>query len=149
MPKRSWVVSFIFLFIIFFVFNSGRVGASNLSQNPSLQPTPNPSIPPDTGEPPLIVDTALIYADFHKVSIEEARRRLALQEEMRVIYREIQNLETFGGLWLEHDPTFKIVVQFTENGQETLQTYPLSDALNEVVEVRHVDISLHELGFVA
>ncbi len=114
--------------------------ALTLQKREPSQPTTTPSKTDG-----VIVDKAVQYADFHRTGVEEARRRLALQEEMRVIYREIQTLETFAGLWLEHDPTFKVVVQFTERGQEALHSYPMSDALMDVVDIRHVAVSLREL----
>jgi len=93
----------------------------------------------------VIVDPATQYADFHEVSIEEAQTRLELQEEMRLLYAEIQNDPTFGGLWLEHHPNFKVVIQFTEEASLILDNYTTSEELQSVIDIRHVPNSLHEL----
>ena len=53
--------------------------------------------------------------------------------------------QTFAGLWIEHTPRYRIVVQFTQNAQETIALYIHSDELTEVLEVRTADVSLTEL----
>ena len=52
---------------------------------------------------------------------------------------------TFAGLWIEHTPQFRVVVQFTRDAQETIARHIQNDDLAEVLEVRTADVSLAEL----
>ncbi len=53
---------------------------------------------------------------------------------------------TIAGLWVEHNPKFKIVVQFTRNGEETIKPYMKQHAkLADIVEVRTANVSLANL----
>lgn len=117
------------------------------SPTATIQPTPVPTKTPSAvgNQGGIVVDAAVPYASYHDVSIEEARTRVALQEEMRAIYSEIQNADTFAGLWLEHTPSFKVVVQFTGGADQMLNGYSISPELESIIEVRVVPVSLEEL----
>jgi hypothetical protein len=71
-------------------------------------------------------DTAEYALDFG-VSMDEARRRMAVQ--MRNEPGELQALlmqkepATFGGLWIEHEPKYRVVVSFTRDPAATLAKY--------------------------
>jgi hypothetical protein len=87
-----------------------------------------------------------MYAQRFDIPIEEAGRRLDLQEEAGKLQVELNNKEagTFVGLWIEHSPAFKIVVQFTLDGNDTIKPY-LSPDLAAVVEVRTANYSYDDL----
>ena len=87
------------------------------------------------------------YASHVGVSLEEAQRRLELQSLAGDLNAELNDREgrTFAGLWIEHTPRYRIIVQFTQNAQETIALYVHSDELAEVIEVRTADASLAEL----
>ncbi|NJD51578.1 MAG: hypothetical protein FIB07_01790 [Candidatus Methanoperedens sp.] len=110
----------------------------------SLMPVVNAQGQDSGGKPvldnkdPLLYD-AQIYASNNNVSTEEALRRFQLQnipmpeEELKT-----KEVETFAGLWIEHTPEFKIVVQFTRNGEETIKQYlEQYPEFANVVEVRN------------
>ena len=90
---------------------------------------------------------AMGYASHVGVSIEEAQRRLDLQSLAGYLDAELSAREgrTFAGLWIEHTPQYRIIVQFTQNAQETIALYVHNDELAEVIEVRTADASLAEL----
>ena len=99
---------------------------------------------------PMLLD-ATIYANAVGISVDEALTRLKLQDSFS--RTELQSkladneTETFGGLWLQHEPEFKIVIAFTRDGQETLNKY-LTDEVKPFVpyfELRTVKYSQAEL----
>lgn len=57
---------------------------------------------------------ALSYAEDYSVTLEEATRRLRLQQEIGVLGAEIAALEPdlYAGHWIEHEPTFRVVFSF-------------------------------------
>jgi hypothetical protein len=96
---------------------------------------------------PLLYD-AQIYALNNNVSTEEALHRFQLQDIAGKLDAELSMNETgtFAGLWVEHNPKFKIVVQFTRNGEETIKPYlEQHSELANIVEVRTANMSLANL----
>ena len=88
------------------------------------------------------------YASNNNVSTEEALRRFQLQDIAGKLNAELSMNETgtFAGLWVEHNPKFKVVVQFTRNGEETIKSYMKQYAdLASIVEVRNVKESYADL----
>jgi hypothetical protein len=90
-----------------------------------------------------------MYAKDMGVSVEEAMRRLELQQsafpdlESRLMKNE---RETFAGLWIRHKPDYRIVVWFTEGGEETIRRYIEGDPNSSLVVVRNgADATLAEL----
>lgn len=89
---------------------------------------------------------AKIYASNMGVSLDEAVNRFKLQEIAGNLEAEIyeKETETFAGLWLEHTPKFRLIVQFTRDGDETLKPY-IPEELTDITEVRTAKISLATL----
>ncbi|MAU01830.1 MAG: hypothetical protein CL608_32235 [Anaerolineaceae bacterium] len=92
---------------------------------------------------------AAAYAEDLGVSLEEANERLALQDSIGELQAELlaNEVDSFAGLWLEHEPAYKVVVAFAgEDGAEVirpyLQTYP---ALADIIEIRTAQYTLAEL----
>lgn len=88
-----------------------------------------------------------MYASDYRVDISEAYQRLQIQDS-------IQNLEStlaakeqnaFAGVWIQHTPEFRIVVQLTQGGIDVVQPYVEDKALVELIEVRKVSTSLAAL----
>jgi hypothetical protein len=103
----------------------------------------------DSGErnPQLVI--AKIYAKNYGVTIDEALHRLKLQDSFPGLSTELENneKETFGGLWIQHEPEYKIVVAFTNNGEQTISKYSkyISGEVAPYIEIRTVRKSLSEL----
>lgn len=93
------------------------------------------------------------YAADYGVGLDEAIRRLQLQDTIGDFDSQLQSNEagTFGGLWIENGQAqsdFKVVVLFTESGQETIQQYGkyvANGILSGMVEVRRAEATLATL----
>ncbi len=105
------------------------------------------------GKPALDDKDALLYdaqgyALNNNVSTEEALRRFQLQDIAGKLDAELSKNETgtFAGLWVEHTPEFRLVVQFTRDGEEIIKPYMKQHAeLADIVEVRTANVSLANL----
>ena len=93
--------------------------------------------------------TAEVYAKYYGVSLEEALHRLQLQDSFPGLPTSLENneQETFGGIWIQHEPEYKIVVAFTKNGQQTFDGYSkyLTKDAAAYIELRVANKSLVEL----
>lgn len=89
---------------------------------------------------------ALLYVRDNGVTLDEALRRLELQKAVGELNAELTKKEadTFGGLWIEHKPDFKVVVGFTKNGEKIIEPY-LTEKLKGVVEVKQAEETLSNL----
>ena len=92
------------------------------------------------------LDAASYAADFG-VSEEEALRRLRLQGEIGQLDDRIAKGDgnTFGGLWIQHTPDFKVRVAFTEDGNSKLSEYDTSSGLEGELEAVGVGVSVEAL----
>lgn len=98
-------------------------------------------------ENPLLYD-AQAYASETGVSINEALRRLQLQDIAGELDAELtaKEKETFAGLWIEHKPEFQVVVQFTNGSEEVIKPYLKQyPEIANFVNVRTGGVSLAEL----
>lgn len=89
------------------------------------------------------------YADDMGISLEEASRRLWLQDGIGQLGASLEanEADTFAGLWIEHEPEYKVVVAFVGDAGEGvirpyLQTY---SALADIIEIRAAQYTLAEL----
>jgi len=92
---------------------------------------------------------AQVYASNMNVSVDEAILRFQLQDIAGDLDAELttNETETFAGLWIEHTPEFRVVVQFTRDGEETMRPYLKKyPEFADIVEVRNTaKVSLAEL----
>jgi hypothetical protein len=92
---------------------------------------------------------AEVYSERFAVTVAEAQHRLALQDAFPDLDPEFQKneAETYGGLWIQHEPEYKIVVAFTRDGDKTVSKHSSYIPANVApyIEVRTVDKSLQEL----
>jgi hypothetical protein len=90
---------------------------------------------------------AAAYAEDMGVSREEAVRRLALQPdvgELQVLLAENEG-EVFGGLWIEHDPEFRVVIAVTRDERRIHRQYVAGSVLDGVVVMQQVQATWAEL----
>lgn len=94
------------------------LAATILSTRPAIA---QDSPVPDAGPP----STEKSYAADNGLSVEEARRRLDELREARRLAGELRANEsdTFGGIYVDHRPEFRITVLFTESPAEKLKKY--------------------------
>lgn len=99
-----------------------------------------------TGDNALIMD-AKAYASAMGVDIDEAIRRLQLQDEIGELNLELTNNEgeTFAGLWIQHQPKYRVVVMFTRDGEATLESYVQNGLLAGLVEAQTARTTLKDL----
>ncbi|MCZ7671808.1 MAG: hypothetical protein M5U34_34100 [Chloroflexi bacterium] len=100
-------------------------------------------------ENPILYD-AQYYADEMGVTLAEALARLDTQSEdaISALQSQLQTHEadTFAGLWLQHEPAYRVVVAFTRDGEETIQKYVAPDSqLAELIEIRPVEFTYAQL----
>jgi len=98
-------------------------------------------------EDPLLYD-APGYASDTGVSINESLHRFQLQDIAGELGAELttNESETFAGLWIVHIPEFRVVVQFTRDGEETIKPYlKRHTELANIVDVRTAKVSLADL----
>lgn len=90
---------------------------------------------------------AQVYATEYGVSFDEAEYRLKLQDAIGELNAELSKEErnTFAGLWLQHTPEFRLVVQFTHDGEKIIQPYIQGKPFADIVEVRMVNTTFAEL----
>lgn len=65
-----------------------------------------------------------VYAQTFGVSRIEADQRFIIMDQARDVQRQLRTRfpTTFGGLYVEHRPQFRVVVSFTESPRESLRT---------------------------
>ncbi len=101
----------------------------------------------DSAKDALFTDAAMYAADWN-VSQEEAVRRLNLQDEIGKLNTTLseQERDTFAGLWIEHQPEYRVVVRVTTPSAEAqILDYVRGTELEGLVEVSLAKFSLEEL----
>lgn len=87
------------------------------------------------------------YADVQGVSLDEAIRRLRQQDpigELNAVLREREG-DVFGGLWIQHEPEYKVVVLVTRDRRRIRRRYVRGGPLEDTVEIRQAETTLEEL----
>ena len=129
----------IFLLSIILLFTACSPGGAE----PELEETAVPTQLPE--EFPSDIQA---YAQDAGISEEEAERRLSLDESIGKLQASLQTNEadSFAGLWLEHEPTYKVVVAFVgDEGEDVIRPYLTNPALADIIEIRPAQYTLAEL----
>jgi len=104
----------------------------------------------NTGERNPLQVIAEIYSKHYGVTMDKALHRLKLQDSFPGLSTALENNEqsTFGGLWIQHEPEYKIVVAFTSSGETTIDKYSqyMLDDVKPYIETRIVKKPLVELS---
>ena len=89
-----------------------------------------------------------MYASAYGVTFEEATRRLELQKEIGILSEKLETKEadTFAGLWVEHEPEFRVFTRFTRNGTSTIRSYTKGGPLEDLVSTKPAKATLEELS---
>jgi len=90
---------------------------------------------------------AQTYAAEYGVTEEEALRRMHLEREAGALNAALEANEqaTLAGLWIQHEPDFRVIASFTERGTETIRSYITGEPLEDIVEVRLAAVTLADL----
>ena len=98
------------------------------------------------GISPALARDARMYAAQHDVELSEATARLLMQDTVGeledLLYEESA---TFGGLWVQYEPEYRVVVAFTKDGEETIARYVKDETLTDLIQVRTVEATYREL----
>ena len=93
------------------------------------------------------------YAEAYGLSYEEAVRRMRLSEcfsrDLTDLERELMRKErdSFAGFWLEHEPEYRFVFLFTEDGRKKIRPYIKDEPYAPLLEVRsYAEATLAELN---
>lgn len=78
-------------------------------------------------------------AQQHGLSVQEATERVALLREIQQVVQAAigSDEEGFGGVWVDHSPTFKIIVGFTGQSERREFLDRLSPQLRRYVQIRN------------
>jgi hypothetical protein len=87
------------------------------------------------------------YAEAYGLSPEEAAGRLNAQDDVGGLQERLarEEADTFGGLWIEHEPAYRVVVAFTEDAAATLARYVEGTSLQGIAVAREVAFTQAEL----
>jgi hypothetical protein len=87
------------------------------------------------------------YADAFGVELDEALRRMDLQSKLGSEGHDLEvgEPDRFGGLFWEHEPEYRLVVQMTDGDEETVREYIQDPELQDVLDVRTVEYTHEEL----
>jgi hypothetical protein len=87
------------------------------------------------------------YARQFEVSLGEAAQRLRYQDQIGELAETLATNEpdTYAGLWIEHEPAYRIVVQFTRDPEGTIRPYVEGLPFGGLVEARGARYTLTEL----
>lgn len=68
---------------------------------------------------------AVSYAQMHRVSLAEAKKRLARVPYIGQLDKQLQRElpDTFAGLYIENEPSYRVVVKFTKDAKTQLARY--------------------------
>jgi hypothetical protein len=111
------------------------------------QAAPSASVGAGAGEPDALRVDAESYAARFGVDVDEALRRLRLQEAVGELNARLQaeHPETFAGLTIEHQPQFAVVARFTRGGDAALRNAVRDPALAGAVRHEHAPVPLRRL----
>jgi hypothetical protein len=90
---------------------------------------------------------AQAYAESHNVPLDEAIWRLRTQDpvgELQAVLQE-KEADVFGGLWIEHEPVYKVIVLVTQGQRRIERRYVRGGPLADVAEVREAEWTLETL----
>ncbi len=117
---------------------------------PPLIQLPYP--PPASGDGPLqiedpLIDDAKVYASGYNISLDEAIEQLKLQDVIGELNAQLTmgETDTFAGLWVQHQPYYRVIVRFTNNGETSLHEYVKDSPLANLIDILRADVNLTEL----
>ena len=78
------------------------------------------------------------YASDYGVDLQEAVRRLELQAPIGELGAKLEQNEqgTYAGLWVQHQPDYRVIARFTQGGEQTIRPYVEGGLLEGLVQVR-------------
>ena len=126
---------------------SGTGPGSSTGSQETPFPTPLSAEDLPEGVSPGLAMDAQHYAEHYGIELSEAITRLTLQEPIGKMGAAIEANErdTFAGLWIQHEPDYRVVVAFTRDGESTVLKYVRDERIREIIEVRTAEATLRYL----
>jgi hypothetical protein len=142
--RRALVLVILFVSTVLFIVVPSGCNCAKDDTSPSVNETLE-KLQEKYKDSPELFEAAL-YAEHFGTTIEEAQNRFEIGDAFSGLDTELENKEpeTFGGLWIQHEPSFCVVIAFTRDGEATIKKY-ISENLTGYVEVRTVKYSMKEL----
>lgn len=81
---------------------------------------------------------AVFLAREHNISPQEAARRMALMDRISRVVSQLQEGTDpeFAGVWLQHQPAFRLVVAFTNPNEAKLANLAIDSEIRSIIELR-------------
>ncbi len=103
--------------------------------------------PESANDEAIMQDVEMMAANLG-ISVEEALRRLEYEDAITELQARLQAGEedSFAGLWIEHEPVYRVVAAFTGDAQQILEPYVSENhPLASVIKARAVTYSYAQL----
>ncbi len=113
----------------------------------ALEPDASGSLPAPADELDITGPDTAAYAAEMGLSLEEAAKQLADQEGIGQLQQRLQASlpDTFAGLWIEHQPRYRVMVALTEGDRQVLDPYLEGQPFAQAVELASAAYSLRQL----
>ncbi len=119
-------------------------------ESTKISPTPI-ATPVPTELPPTNVELLQgeIYAKQFSVSVDEAIKRIRLQKDIGNLNAVLikDHSDIFAGMWIEHEPAFRVVIALTSNDLNSVNSLILDSPLSDIVETAEAIFPLTALKF--
>ena len=151
-PVRARLSVTWYIRVVLVVVASVMAACGTGTPTASIPGPPTASFPPTVAATPMSEDETLhedarYYATRYGVDFAEAVRRLQLMDSVGQLDAQLTTNEpaTFAGLWIQHTPDFRVIAQFTRNGEATVRPYIEHGPLAHIVEVRSANATRSDL----
>lgn len=96
-----------------------------------------PTDPPEVG----------MFAEAWGVSADDARKQLAAQDDAGRLQATLSDAagDVFGGMWIDHDPSFQIVVRTLPGSEARIQPYIDQAGLTDVTRIEAATYTFQQL----
>jgi hypothetical protein len=94
-----------------------------------------------------LLSDAEACAEAQSIPLHEAIQRLRLQDpvgELDAVLGE-READVFGGLWIEHEPKYKVIVLLTGDHRRIMRRYVEGTSLEGLVETRRAAVTMEAL----
>lgn len=138
--------------ILFSLLAVFLLGACSATTEPTITGSNGEESPPAATATPIDMDSPLArdaqaFAEMEGISLEEALKRLEFQDSIGDTQAAMMNdlSGTFGGLWVEHSPDYRVVIALTDGDEGSIRPYIDGKPWSSFVHVEPVKYSLVEL----
>ncbi len=84
--------------------------------------------------------------DLYKISAADAKERIALQDQVSALVLTLgqTNSDSFGGIWIQHEPVYKIMIGFKDASTRQAIRETIEPRLRRHVQIMNVRYSVTE-----